>query len=409
MQQKRLFGLFGGMVFGYALFMCGGPSRAAEFSAELIATTPGETVSMMLYVKDSLYRLEQLEGDSRVLAVVNRRTGITTALNPEEKQYKNFSGMESAFLDPIKAWETLASQLEGKPAGTETIGDYECEKHRYYYPDDTTALMESWVSAKLGHFIKQIVNTGAGHNVLELQNIQERPLADSLFKIPEDYTEFVEPPLETPPPPPSLTTLEVGSAPTGRRISTGGTLKIAINPAADVTVKMRNDTPDGSSWSLIPCKSGTKLTDRAKEYSLTKRWAEEQAGFNCFPDPEKMPDTIMIEVAAGLISVVVEQSQHVGMGVVRDYYIKGPTIHGLGLLPMTPLAITITGDSQDTPESTGKFSVDRPGAENPDEEISFTVKNGETKSWSFTKEESMGQLKIERGAIKVHVEQPPVR
>lgn len=406
-QKRRLSAPLSGLVIGCALCFCGGLSLAAEFTAELYVSTPAERINVTLSVKDNLYLLKQLEGDFRILAIVNRLSGITTALNPEEKQYKKLKSPESAFLNPIEAWENFAAQLEGKAAGTEMVGGYTCEKQTYSHPGQTEIVMEVWTSTQLGHFIKQVIKASNGENTLELKNIKEGPLDDSLFAIPAGYTEFVEPAQQTPSPPSSITTAVTVAAPTGRRIAAGGKLKIAVNPAADVTVSMRNDFDDKSVWTLVPFKHGKELSSRAKSFSQAKKWAEEKAEFTSFVDPNSMPDTIVIQVEEGLVSAVVEQTE--AAGEVRDYYVRAPAAHGLGMKPGTASSIMITGDSQEGSLAAGKLTVDRTGTKEGRETISFAVGNNETKSWTFTKEVKVGPLKIDQGAVKVHIEQPPVK
>lgn len=70
----------------------------AEFSADLKIKQPDKEYEFQYYAQDSLYRLEKLTGEDRILIIADRELDITWALNPEEKTYIELKGTDAAFL-----------------------------------------------------------------------------------------------------------------------------------------------------------------------------------------------------------------------------------------------------------------------------------------------------------------------
>ena len=89
-------------ILALAVCLLGGQVIAAEFTADLVITQPDESITIKLFVRDSVYRVEQLEGENLFLAIENSSTNVTTAMNPEEKTYKELDGPAGAFSNPAK-------------------------------------------------------------------------------------------------------------------------------------------------------------------------------------------------------------------------------------------------------------------------------------------------------------------
>jgi len=175
------------MLAGAVLFLC--QAYAAEFSADLFLAQPGDSITAKIYVRDHLYRVENLEGPNTFLAIENRLTDTTTAMNPEEMTYLNIKGPSGAFANPVKGWEYNAVDTEEKHLGVATVNGFECDHYSYAYEGAEEAHLEMWKSKKLDHFIKYVVHYGSsGDGIMELRNVIEGPLDDALFKIPDGYT-----------------------------------------------------------------------------------------------------------------------------------------------------------------------------------------------------------------------------
>jgi len=162
---------------------------AAEFSADLKIKQPDKDYEFKYYAKSSLYRLEKLTGEDRILVIADRTQDITWMLNPEDKIYIELKGTDAAFFNPIRGWEATMEGTEKEKVGTETVRGYSCEKYTYTPPGGTEPGTEAWYLPELDHFIRIIAHYGGGYEdgIFEIINIREAPQDDSLFKVPEDY------------------------------------------------------------------------------------------------------------------------------------------------------------------------------------------------------------------------------
>jgi len=153
----------------------------AEFSADLKIKQLDKEYEFKYYAQDSLYRLEKLTSEDRILVIANRELDITWALNPEEKAYIELKGTDAAFLNPVRAWEAIRENQNEEKVGTETVLGYLCEKYTYTYPEQEEPSVGGWYSAKLNQFIRQIVHCGGGQGdgLLEMINIVEAPQGET--------------------------------------------------------------------------------------------------------------------------------------------------------------------------------------------------------------------------------------
>jgi len=105
---------------------------AVEFSADLKIKQPDKEYEFKYYAQGSLYRLEKLTGEDRILVIADRKLDITWMLNPEDKIYLELKGIDAAFFNPIRGWEAAMEGSEKKKVGTETVLGYSCEKYTYW-------------------------------------------------------------------------------------------------------------------------------------------------------------------------------------------------------------------------------------------------------------------------------------
>ena len=245
------------MLAGVLLFIC--QAYAAEFSADLILTQPGDTAVAKIYVRDHLYRVENFEGNNKFLAIENRLTDTTTAMDPEEMTYINLEGPSGAFSNPVKGWEYMKRNTVEKYLGVETVNGFECDHHSYAYEGSEEAHLESWKSKKLDHFIKYVVHYGAsGDGSIEIRNVVEGPLDDALFKVPDGYTrEKTADEIEMERP--AVSGKVSSSAPVGRRLVPGGELIVKVDPELSTRVVLSNLIKDTSVCHVHLYKNGQKI------------------------------------------------------------------------------------------------------------------------------------------------------
>lgn len=174
------------------------PSFAGEFSADMVVQTggkKGETITTKIYIKDTKYRMEQEEDGKDIIILVDIEEMVTYILMPENKMYIEIASddIKSLVNDPFQSAKKTESMGESELLGTETINGYKCNK--YLLTRKGTELITQWVSKKLEFPLKIATHEG-GKMTMELTNIDESPLDDALFKVPDDYMPMGPLPME---------------------------------------------------------------------------------------------------------------------------------------------------------------------------------------------------------------------
>jgi outer membrane lipoprotein-sorting protein len=201
-QRRVIFGCFAGMVVLLAMFACNAAS-ASQFTADITIKQGSDTTSGKIYVKDMRYRMDMVEDGHQTFVIVDQIDSVTRVLLPEGKMYIEMGTQDfrSLMNDPFQGVKYTASLGESKHVGTDTVNGYECDKYLIIINDQNTTTQ--WVSKKL-EFPVRIVMDVSETNSVELQNIQENPVGDTLFVIPADYTMMKtdepakQPPVQTP-------------------------------------------------------------------------------------------------------------------------------------------------------------------------------------------------------------------
>jgi Ca-activated chloride channel family protein len=180
------------MLFVCAFWGISLPSHAAQFTADMTITGPGEGYTYKLYVKDTIYRLEKVSGGMQYPpfpTIVNQDTGVTWGLNPQARQYVETTKVEETMMmNPIVGWEWARKDWQKSPKGNETVNGYDCSKSVYAEPGSSRIEAAVWESSKLGFFVKQVQYADNGDAVMELKNIKEGTVDPGLFQIPQGYT-----------------------------------------------------------------------------------------------------------------------------------------------------------------------------------------------------------------------------
>jgi len=413
LSQRAVFGV---LVIGLVVPV--GSASAAEFTADLLIMQPEDSMAVKLYVRDNLYRVEQLEGEYLFLAIEDRGTNVTTALNPEEKTYKEIEGAAGGFVNPIKGWEQMIDACEETLIGPETVNGFECDHHVYNYPGETKPLIERWYSKKLDHFVKYLVHYDAdmGDGTMEVRNVIEGPLDDALFQVPADYTRektAEEKEMERP----ALTSQAAAVAPVGRRMASGGELWVKVNPELSSRVKLMNLVADTSRCVVHPYRAGQRIDftgySPAPEevFTLAYNGARTEQMYGM----QHEADEIRISLEKGRMMVTVFNEYASFDDLARhQYYVSAPG-WGVSGLEGRPLKIEIIGDSQAAGVSHAKihvyaqYFVDGHEEREAIEDIEFDLKNGEVKNLEYPAGDNPVCVSIsldEGGGLKLLTEQP---
>ena len=156
-----------------------------QFTADMIQKQDGETTTSKIYIENPFYCFEVEEEGEKTIVIVDQQEKTTTLLIPAEKMYMEMGSqsMMSAANDVFQSIDNLTETTKPSLVGTETIQGYECEK--YVVTSEGQNIMTYWQSPDLGFPIK-VVNELVG-STMELTNIQEGDVDDSMFIIPSDY------------------------------------------------------------------------------------------------------------------------------------------------------------------------------------------------------------------------------
>ena len=183
------------LFFFFILFFGWCSVHAAEFTADLIVTSPGSEIVYDLKVKDNMYRIQKVKGLEYMPSfptIYNRSTEISWGLNPKTNQYiEQADPAKTMMMNPIAGWEFMRKNLEVTPTGKETIQNYSCQVFEFRQKGDTRVANRVWVSSELGFALKEISYALNGNTILALQNIKKSSVDPALFEIPSGYTKIV--------------------------------------------------------------------------------------------------------------------------------------------------------------------------------------------------------------------------
>ena len=290
-------------------------ASAAEFKATVSYRTPEKTETFPLSVKGSKSRMDRTIDGRQTVIIVDQERGTVQPRDVAERKYGQFplGSFEGAFflsLPGIIAFTAAMPGMETKPLGTETVSGYSCEKFAIVSKDDPTfSLLTYWISQKLGYPLK-IAYDPKGENVIEVTNIQENPLEDSLFQVPSGYT-LAETPAAPPMPDLPAWVQEVPSAPFvtspyQQRMSAGEIIRVRAEAGKKIEVSGVGETENemDASFTAAAFRSGKPVQDLSYTTSTASKWGVSTFGFDNTPQET---DEIVVRVNKGVVLIGVKQ------------------------------------------------------------------------------------------------------
>ncbi|MFO7931615.1 MAG: VWA domain-containing protein, partial [Desulfosalsimonas sp.] len=163
--------------------------NAAQFTADMLQAREGQTSKCKLYVKNERYRMEMQQGGAEFIVLVNRETGITRVLMPEEKKYiqmKNTSA-RSQMNNPFESFRHSSKKYESEDLGREDFKGFDCSK--VLVGSGEQDLFTAWISKELEFPLKIIFHLQQGM-LVELENIRQGQVDAGLFDVPKDYSKM---------------------------------------------------------------------------------------------------------------------------------------------------------------------------------------------------------------------------
>jgi len=201
-------------------------AAAAEFSATIRMVQQDQALEGVIYVKDSLYRIDMQGGGPEMYIVVDQVADSTTMVSVSEKKYMRISTdhPQSLRSDPFQTFRAAAviGATRSYQGGDELNG-FQCDI--YVLLKKSESVMKAWIVKELGFPIK-ITNERASGTYVELVNIKEAPQDAALFSVPDGFT---------------LRERKVReAAPTGPTIAAGNKLRLPVEPNQSLRLTLVN-------------------------------------------------------------------------------------------------------------------------------------------------------------------------
>ncbi|MHC4974374.1 MAG: hypothetical protein ACYTG3_18795 [Planctomycetota bacterium] len=383
-----------------AMAMLAGAASAAEFSADVELKEPSGVVKWKLHVKGRVHRLEGEEKGKRQIVIVDRAADTATVIDPQAKTYEVIKAMKIAWVDPFYRSMVMKGSMTKAEGDAEELDGRSCKRFTYTHPAQKGLSVEVWHATDLDHMVKQVITQGKRKAELILTNIQVGPVAVDLVKVPEGL-ERKKTPEEIEAALPSLSEAVDAEVPVGRRLSGGGELRVKIDPKRKVEIFVESRTKDETVVALVPCHGGKPRQNIGSDpWTLKYKGDRRRRKFNdnvkMFGDAFQV-DEVRIKVSKGLCRARVEQSDESG----KDMYVFGGASCG-GQAKPTGLTLTVTGDYQAGPTSTGTLILNVKGKRQTEE---FTLENGKSKTWTFDADQGVENYGVKillgKGGVKV--------
>lgn len=164
-----------------------------EFSGDMVSVTAGMTMTSKIYYKN--YNTSRTEA----MGMVTITNGNNTyQLFDSTKKYVLMDMEEYKQQNPMADaddFESFVKNNDMKKIGTETVGEYKCDVYEgniTYDVNQAPIAMKLWYSSKLDYPVRsetQLPAPMSGTAVSTLENIEIGKQAESLFEVPDGYTQ----------------------------------------------------------------------------------------------------------------------------------------------------------------------------------------------------------------------------
>lgn len=165
---------------------------AEEFSADVNSVAAGMATTSKIYYKD--FDTSRTEAMGMVIIMDGKNS---YQIFEDTKKYVVMNMDELEQQNPMAGaddFEDFIEKNDIKKVGSETVGGYKCDVYEgniTYDVNQPALAMKLWYSPKLDYPVKTETQLpgGMGTAVSNLENIQTGKQPDSLFEIPDGYTE----------------------------------------------------------------------------------------------------------------------------------------------------------------------------------------------------------------------------
>lgn len=179
------------MLLMIALLVCALPAAAMEFSADVMISAGGQQMASKMYNKGDKQRMDMNTPGGTMITVIDLATGKGFTLMPAQKMYMELGGMGDESIKQIKEFRSGKVPGNAKKLGSEKVSGYATDI--YLIDDPKAGKAKIWYSPKLKYPVKSEGQGPMGKHSMQLSNIKEGGVNDSLFTVPTGYQKFAMP------------------------------------------------------------------------------------------------------------------------------------------------------------------------------------------------------------------------
>lgn len=292
-----------GILSCFALSTHGISCLAAEFEAILYEYVGDIPQMGNIYVKDSLYRMDQVQKGDRFTIFVDEEACETKVFSFSKKEYIEIACDDKLSLenDPFQTLRRMVASCDVRYIGLETVNGYECEKSVLSFTGNDVATQ--WISPELS-FPVRIVNHLLKNKITELRDIEEGSVDDTLFIPPTGFEKTVKF-TETPPEPADWAD-QVPSAPIMEPpfevdVSPGDIIRIKVEDGMKIDIIGWNKIDGISIYTVTPFLNGKNTRDLEK--GLVKISSKKAIGIRSFEETAAEADEIVIRMREGKVTM----------------------------------------------------------------------------------------------------------
>jgi negative regulator of sigma E activity len=166
--------------------------NAAEFSADMINTSPMGKLEGKVFFKEGNFRQEMMMGGQKQITIFRKDKNIVWVLMPAQMMYMEMQAGNQQNMSPVDPDE-IEKLGEKVYLGKERVNGYMCSKYRYTFHDKSAGSAMYWISNKFNCPIKIQSQGSSGSMSMEYRNIQEKTVPASLFNIPAGFKKMSMP------------------------------------------------------------------------------------------------------------------------------------------------------------------------------------------------------------------------
>ena len=168
------------------------PSNAAEFSADMINTSPMGRIDGKMFFKEGNFRQEMMMGGQKQITIFRKDKEVVWVLMPAQMMYMEMQAGSQQNMAPVDP-DQIDKLGEKEYLGKEKVNGYMCSKYRYTFHDKSSGTAIYWISNKFNFPIKMQTQGTSGSMSMEYRNIQEKTVPASLFNIPGGFQKMSMP------------------------------------------------------------------------------------------------------------------------------------------------------------------------------------------------------------------------